>query len=227
MNSKSLIKATFEAIDESMSFDKVMRLTNETFLAGTTDADSQPVLQLHPLGFLALAWPIDDFRVLRLHYWSRIFDWAQSDDLQIHDHTFEFKSAVLLGRIRNEVYSIQRDVNGEIVYLTSYDGQKSLLHPQQERVAVLLESRELCDEGSIYSMPAGLLHRTELDSEEGLTVLATKYASATRNGARVIGGSRDGGHVFKRSAVDEIRSNLLLKSVENALAAAVERNGNS
>ena len=67
---------------------------------------SDAVVQVHPLGFLALIWRIDQYRVVRLHYWKKSFDWHQSDGLDIHDHVFSFISVLLFGRVVNKEYDI-------------------------------------------------------------------------------------------------------------------------
>ena len=222
MKPRSVIEETFAAIRQSSSVEEVVRLAGKTFRSSFQNAGREPALQLHPLGFLALTWQVDELRALRLHYWSRSFDWAQSNELQIHDHTFEFRSAVLLGRIRNHIYSIRPSVGEQVLYLTGYTGQKSLLHPQQERVATVLESNRAYEAGSIYRMPAGVLHRTELESDQALTVLATQYASVVRDGARVIGSAHARSAAFSRSTISSDRRRMLIASVAEALVVAAQ-----
>lgn len=206
MTAQSIVLDIYSAIEDAKSVKKVARLVRQ--LLNSSGDENVPVVpvpiaQRHPLGFFALSWPIDQLRVLRLHYWSKHFDWTQSDYFQVHDHTFGFTSAVISGRIRNDIYSIHDDVHGSTLYITSYEQGESRLSPQPDRVVPILESSHSYDSGSFYKMSPGAFHRSVLESDSGLTILATSYQSMSRDGARVIGLDSNDRLAFQRSALDD------------------------
>lgn len=226
MSVNQLAVETFSAIEDGAGAASIARLVDELFNASVDRRDDNwPSVQMHPLGFLAVIWPIDQFRVLRLHFWSQDFDWAQPGDLQIHDHTFDFSSVVLSGQIRNDVYSVEDDSRGYALYLTSYAEGSSRLSPQKVRVTPILESSQSHSSGTLYRMPSGVLHRTVLESTDGLTVLATRYRSLSRDGARVIGPALDSSVVFQRATFDENQLAKLLLSVRDALRRVLDHAG--
>ncbi len=149
---------------------------------------SDAVVQVHPLGFLALIWRIDQYRVVRLHYWKKSFDWHQSDGLDIHDHVFSFISVLLFGRVVNKEYDIVPGAIGaECIYRTEYFAGGSKLVRGSANVSLRLVAEQRYSAPDVYAMKSGILHRTELNSEEAVTLLAVRYISYNRDGARVVG----------------------------------------
>lgn len=221
----SSIESTFAAIEAEEPVVKVIELVARLLDSARHSGDSQSVLQLHPLGFVALVWPIDDVRILRLHYWNRGFAWGQPSEFHIHDHVFEFRSAVLLGSIRNDIYSVHSDVDGRVMYVTEYDGQRSILNPLRDRFLPVLEASETHIRGDVYRMPAGVLHQTELLSPHALTALASRYSSTRKNGARVLGDDSGASRAFTRTAMTNDQSTALLASITDAIALARKEYG--
>ncbi len=208
------------AIDTRNLASQLLQLFDETVGKDTPDS---PITQIHPLGFFAVTWPIDEFRALRLHFWSRAFEWRQSTDLQVHDHTFWFTSAVLLGQVGNYIYSTRKNSEGNTMYLTSYSRAESRLIPQADRVELVLQCSTNHPQGTVYQMPAGLLHKTVLESEVGLTALAATYKSSARDGARVVGSNDETTLSFARSVIDSDQMRHLLFLTRNALTKSIDQ----
>ena len=222
----SRIELTFAAVEAEEPVVKVIELVARLLKCAGDSVEPQLALQLHPLGFVALVWPVDEVRILRLHYWDRAFAWGQPSEFHIHDHVFEFRSAVLLGSIRNDIYSVRNDVDGRVMYVTEYDGQRSILNPSRDRFLPVLETSETHNRGAIYRMPAGVLHQTELLSCHALTVLASRYSLPRRSGARVLGDDSGGiRRVFTRAAMSSDQAKALLESISDAVALAQKECG--
>ncbi len=88
---------------------------------------STMVAHRHPLGFFACRWSLGEGRSLRIHLWSKRFEWAQEPGWEIHDHVFSFSSLLLVGELRNSVYDIDATPSADrySVYEVLYDGSES------------------------------------------------------------------------------------------------------
>jgi hypothetical protein len=134
------------------------------------------VSQRHPLGFFAFKWELGEGRSLRLHLWSKKFDWAQAPGWEIHDHIFSFTSLLLAGSLRNRVYDIYEAPSADgnySAYEVFYNGSQSSMKLIREGVSLTVMTDTKESTGNFYSMDAGVLHSTDLIVEPALTVLAT------------------------------------------------------
>jgi len=208
MNRHKLVATIFDAIEMQKSIEDVVLPLAALVDSAALKADVE--VQRHPLGFVALSWALSPARVVRLHLWSREFDWAQSEELQIHDHTFAFTSAVLLGEVRNDEYRLEMDdYSGRSLFSTDYSAGQSHLKLQSRGVVPAITSSDAYKAGRFYSVSPGVLHRTTLLSEVGLTALAARYDTASKAGARVIGPDAQAELDFDRSTDGEMRVQFL------------------
>jgi hypothetical protein len=142
----------------------------------------------HALGFdkfvLIPAWPDAQ---LRMHVWwpgdARVAE-------HVHDHRYSFASAVVAGRLRNNVFAVgdsglavgdyrRYAEDGAIVtqqWQFSYQGE--------ERAGLSLSAE--MSPGSTYSMHAGVLHRVEVS--RALTVTLLVETSAVKQSSSVLVG---------------------------------------
>lgn len=164
--------------------------------------ESTMVSQRHPLGFFACKWELGEGRSLRLHLWSKKFDWAQAPGWEIHDHIFSFTSLLLAGSLRNRVYDIYEapcaDGNYS-AYEVLYKGSQSSMKWIREGVSLKVMADANESTGKFYSMDAGVLHSTDLIVEPALTVLATYADCAVPIALRVISRHRNQLVHFDRS----------------------------
>ncbi len=154
----------------------VIELMREEAECQLRNVDSTMVAQRHPLGFLACRWVLGEGRSLRLHLWSKKFDWAQESGWEIHDHIFSFSSLLLEGSLRNRMYNIDESSTASgaySIYEILYSGSNSSMKLIREGLdlTVSTDTVELAE--TLYSMNAGIFHSSDLVSEHALTVLAT------------------------------------------------------
>lgn len=220
---KILQKLIYENIS-TRSTTNVSALVREALLRVKARQDEEVNIQVHPLGFIALRWELNDEDALRVHIWSRDMKTVQSPNWPIHDHTFSFRSLVLQGCVQNKVYRL-KNCNKKSrlvkVYEVEYSGGSSILLGTQKFGEALQSSSELQPLGSYYDMDAGVFHRSILRSDFAITVLAThKVSKAVR--AQVLGNpSFRSPLLFNRTAASE---NLVYSYVDKALFHLDENN---
>lgn len=179
-------------------------------------------VQRHPLGFLALVIRKgQESSSLRIHLWSKKFNWTQSNEFEIHDHVFNFLSCVLSGELRNEIYSTQESSKGYRVFKTHYSEGASHLVRQRGFVKLLRDGESIHQAGSFYEMRSEILHRTVLVSHQGITALSVKYPSTRNEGAIVIGNDRLVQLDFERSPKDEFERIEWLNEISSELEKLV------
>ncbi len=207
-----------EISSDGSSLTYITRVLLERVASGIAQStEDAPTLQYHPLGFFCIRWDLDDTRSVRIHIWDRRFDWQQDPNWPIHDHIFAFKSVVLHGMVQNKTYSIADTTSTQskwTIYEVSYGVQKSRMTPLRNAIGLRISGGDRQPTGSMYELSAGVLHRSTLRSDQGITVLATKTDPARPNMPRVIG---TGGHVeleFDRQPVNQENT---LKIVEDAI----------
>lgn len=173
----------------------------------------------HPLGFLHVDLsPLVPCGSARLHLWNEEFV-GQADPLgRLHDHTWELRSAVLAGSLVDHVLEPSSDPRGPLVaYAVRYGNHANQLerlagHWRLEEV----EARSV-GVGSIYSLAAGLVHRTEVSELPTVTLVVPIERGGP--GPRVFASSalKDVGAAPRRPVSAQAVRAALLDVVENAL----------
>lgn len=176
----------------------VLDLTKQTLLGGNLNSH----VQFHPLGFLSFKWKVNAHKGLRVHFWSKKFQWAQTPYWPVHDHIFSFQSQVLFGKLLNRRYfdaaSAVDDSKAYPVHTTYYAGAESILESSSDFLRLKSARPEVFKEGDFYRIPELIFHRTKLLSENAITVLATQE-SQTKSRPRVVGARNNKTQVFDRS----------------------------
>jgi len=85
------------------------------------------------------------------------------------------------------------------IYDVEYTNQTSSLIKQKDSGTLKITSSTTYPPGSIYELPAGVLHRSTLRSEFAITALATTINSSNSQKPRVIGNLSDNNLIFSRS----------------------------
>jgi len=180
---------------------KIQNLLSELVTSTHSDNHLEKTVQQHPLGFLCLRWNLDSKQSLRIHIWDQSFDWTQQPKWQIHDHIFKLKSIVLAGIIQNKTYALINNLKRPKwnIYDVEYTNQTSSLIKQKDSGTLKITSSTTYPPGSIYELPAGVLHRSTLRSEFAITALATTINSSNSQKPRVIGNLSDNNLIFSRS----------------------------
>lgn len=173
-----------------------------------------PLLQHHPLGFFCIRWNLDLSRSVRIHIWSRDFNWTQEPNWPIHDHLFSFKSVVLCGHIQNKTYAIDSKNTGLrnwTIYEVSYNNQSSAMSPKINSIGVSTLTSSCQHANSSYELPAGVFHRSTLRSSYAITALATATESSANPTPRVIGTKSDTTLTFDRQSNKDDATEKIIK----------------
>lgn len=122
-----------------------------------------PVTQ-HPLGFLHLDLSeLSEQRAARLHLWDAEFV-ARADPLgRLHDHTWELRSTVLAGELRDHVLAPVQDLRGEFVaHVVHYDPMGNRIEARPGRWRLDEVTVRHLHVGQSYHLPPRMVHRTEV-----------------------------------------------------------------
>jgi hypothetical protein len=176
----------------------------------------------HPLGFLhieltPLIETVSDERV-RLHVWQHAGQ--RGDNLgNIHDHTWELSSMVLLGALKDYSYSPQEDSNGRYTGIRVTYGDRNSFEPCGSYSLLQINER-IVKRGVVYQIPARTVHQTEIIRVPTLTIVRALENAKDRDGPLVLipraNSSLSGTAVRKRAGPDHVRR--LLKEIIRSLA---------
>jgi hypothetical protein len=169
----------FDALVSASSHGRFEAVLMETPLATAT-------LRSHPLGF-KVALISNGIVHLRLHLWTSP---TEQPGFEIHDHSFDLKSHVVEGSLRQIIYRAHNNPAGDrSIYQVAYeDGRSTLL---KTGVAVRIEElrQDVLRAGTTYFVPAGELHMAELyQCEAAITLVVTHE----KGGQPITIGPRDG-----------------------------------
>ena len=115
--------------------------------------------RLHPNGFIQYDLPTGD----RLHIWHPDLPIAQVVHNPIHDHTFDFTSSIVLGRLMHVVYKFQPCNGGQYQLhraVVSEDEDTKLI-PLEQVGDMKVEELFIFGRGSRYSFKHRLFHKSE------------------------------------------------------------------
>lgn len=174
---KSLTDALACRSETALSREQLLELAEElickedvlAFLQEGSDVFGLPAY-FHQLGFykFVLATIEGSYRrTVRLHYWKRS---EVKDD--IHDHVASFASKVLVGSLRNEIYST--NISGELFVEETFvaDGLGCIpSHAVKTENTLELKSQNLLGAGATYYLNYDVLHRLKPMSENLITLI--------------------------------------------------------
>jgi hypothetical protein len=90
----------------------------------------------------------------------------------IHSHTFDMSSRVLIGELRNELYSAIEDRDGDHrIARIRQEGPKATRVIVGTTVRVVLDRDETVSAGEIYGFPSKLFHCTVIHSYPTITLM--------------------------------------------------------
>ncbi len=184
-------------------------------------AEPLMVTQQHPLGFFVCKWSLGGGRNLRLHLWSKDFDWTQEPGWEIHDHVFSFSSLVLLGALKSQTFETDELPLSDprySVYEVGYKGANSSMNLVRSGVSLRLVTNTVESRGTLYDMPAGVLHRSELIADRAVTILAAQDAVTKLGAPRVVSEHHREVVSFDRSPASKLDVSDLLLEFADELA---------
>lgn len=117
---------------------------------------AEPGIRLHGNGFLQL----DLDRYTRFHIWGGSLPPAQNVDTPIHDHTYSFRSFVLLGKLEHIVHTAVPGDRYRLHTAQPREGADTGLVPTSELVDLPPTSTTLIKAGGLYDFTAFLFHQS-------------------------------------------------------------------
>jgi hypothetical protein len=128
--------------------------------------------QKHPLGFKFFnIGKLSLHEELRIHIWDNKDD-NQDNDLQIHDHSFNFESLVISGKIQNIRYELQNNLNSNgYIYRVMFVDNKSCLELISNNVEIKINSTEIITEGNFYFVNNDEFHESINIENYSITLL--------------------------------------------------------
>lgn len=138
------------------------------------------VPRLHPNGFYTL----DLSPVEKLHVWPDRKVRRRTDEGFIHDHTFAFRSLVLVGALTDTRFHLVPDKDGDRLYrLPSHLGRspETKVHPVEElrKYRPTPTERHRIEAGSAYEVPASVFHRTDPEGFTATWLMITDIGTTT------------------------------------------------
>jgi hypothetical protein len=128
--------------------------------------------QKHPLGFMFLnLGKIANQIEFRLHVWDSKFV-PQDNELQIHNHSFDFESFVIKGRIKNTIYILKENIDSNgMLYQVKFVENKTILDLKGDKLCIEISSEELIDEGCFYDLNKDDFHKSDNMIDFSITLL--------------------------------------------------------
>jgi len=133
-----------------------------------------------PLGFYRIFITAKDGTSpgLMLHAWLNKEQPRQSQNRtrDIHSHTFDMSSRVLIGELKNEIYNAIEDLKGDynIAYIRQ-DGPIATRVITDTKVRMVLDHDEIVGAGEIYGFPSRRFHCTLIREYPTITLMQKKH----------------------------------------------------
>jgi hypothetical protein len=136
----------------------------------------------HPLGFLCL--PVErsgPFGVC-LHLWSPDIPTVNLTTSPVHCHGWELISFVLYGQVANVLARLDDGGSTHQVFEVTSRGDRDELRATDRKVGYQPARSDLYARGEVYSLPAGVFHRTVIPgSGEAATVVLGRDTARDRD----------------------------------------------
>jgi hypothetical protein len=165
----------------------------------------------HPLGFLHSTLADRADVALRLHIWKPGMRLVQEPAWSIHTHIFDLQSLVLIGSLKNIIYSWTADnVSPQFrMYETSYRNGASVITATRKLGKLQLESTSDVSTGLQYFVARGQFHQTDVpEGHFTATIALTKKYPGTS----LVVGNIDGDSSYyfvRRELTDDIQTRIV------------------
>jgi hypothetical protein len=133
-----------------------------------------------PLGFYRILITAKDGTSpgFMLHAWLDKEQPRQSQNRtrDIHSHTFDMRSKVLIGELENELYNVVEDLKGDyqIAYIRQ-DGAIATRVITDTKVKMVLDYDEIVGAGEIYGFPSRRFHCTVIHEYPTITLMQKEH----------------------------------------------------
>jgi hypothetical protein len=178
MTAREQIQAAVEVLARASAGDATLSVDARALLTSARDEVDGLNATQHPLGFLhldltPLAGPVAS--EVRLHVWTQD-SVTHADELGMkHDHVWELKSVVLVGCLTDVTMTAVPDPNGEYgMAAVEYGVQADRARSDGGRFSVQTAATRRVRGGHWYSVPAGVLHETEVEEFPTATLVLAR-----------------------------------------------------
>ncbi|MYA60689.1 MAG: hypothetical protein F4X40_09100 [Chloroflexi bacterium] len=128
--------------------------------------------RVHPLGFFFLKYCAGNEQARRIHVW--LGNNATRTTNQLHLHSFDIESVVVVGKIRNELFRYRETAGGAVMeFEVSYNDGKSLLRRTGSVGELDPMGSFETPAGSWYRLEAGVIHRVIVEEAPCVTLVST------------------------------------------------------
>jgi hypothetical protein len=199
-------------IDEGFK-TKNSKTVYSSLLSFLVSNQNRILFQKHPLGFKYFKLGnISNFEEFRLHFWTKTND-KQDDDLQIHDHSFDFESFVINGSIINNKFTVDESINSSgFIYDVKFSNDKSKLILNSDSHILQITNSEIINTGNFYKMKSDEFH--ESANNDNLTITLLKIIKHNSKTARVFSPKKLGAlSTFERTFLTEKENKELIDKI--------------
>lgn len=175
----------------------------------------------HPLGFSCIPVERTGERGVCVHVWSDSLPRAGPTTSTMHAHSWDLVSQVLYGTVRNEVITVSDGYGGAThrLFEMRSDAGTDEVHRTDRLVRYETATTESYHQGEVYSLPAGVFHRTGVGPET-----ATVALGCGRPGTAdlALGGITTSTHHVRRQRCDRAETVRTARVVIEQLARVAE-----
>jgi quercetin dioxygenase-like cupin family protein len=158
------IGASFDSKDSKSIYSCLIKLF---------EVNQNLIFQKHPLGFkFCNIGQISNNQDLRIHIWDNDLNITQDEELQIHNHSFDFESFIVSGRIKNTVFKLKNGINlNGHLYEVKFVDNKSFLEEQAGSFDIEITLDEEFNEGSFYFLNRNEFHQSKCTTNFSITLI--------------------------------------------------------
>ena len=155
----------------------------------------------HPLGFVSCV--VDESPgqyVTRVHFWPAGERRVKNPDWPIHTHSYELRSLVLSGAVRDLQYRVESGGQWRIYTVNYFEGGSEIVCTSGS-VNAVAEVDEVRHAGAEYEVPRGIFHQTQvpLNKSAVTIVLLSNHGSEA---PKVLGTEQEKTYPYDRIPFD-------------------------
>lgn len=193
-----------------------------SLLDGVVQGRTTVAMTRHPLGFSCIPVERTGGRGVCVHVWSDLLPQAGPTTSTVHAHSWDLVSYVLYGTVRNEVIGVSdaHDHPTHRLFEIRSDGAGvDEVRDTSRLVRYATTSTGIHHRGEVYSLPAGVFHRTAVGPETTTVALGSGRPGIVD---LALGGIDTASHTVRRRRCRDDEIALAARVVIEQLAAVPE-----
>lgn len=167
-------------------FDSCVLLNYLKNLSEQDKINIQQKSYTHPNGFIKIILrKNDDGSYFRLHYWINNYE-----DVNFHNHGWNFKSKIINGVLKNMNYSkhllnMSNEINSNetyFEYVLNLTGNNNKINADnsKDKYILIKETEEIYDKNCTYYQEANIIHKAVSLSNDTITIIKQEPLSRTQ-----------------------------------------------